>query len=925
LSDFPHIHQNRIPMRTGTLLFSWILFTTVTVNAQQRAMTFEDVMQFRQIRNSTVSSGGNWVGYDFWPDRGDGEAIFVNTRDPKKQYIIPLGQRPVFSPDEKWAAVAGKPSLAAEETAKKKKSKTYGDVSLIDLTTGAVTTYKNGKAFEFSPDGKWFWVHFNTPDSLEKVYKKNSKRTLGSKLLLKELAGSRSREWPLVSAAAFDSVTAVLAFGVADTAGNNSLRLVFPEKADKDSIVHARKEALYDRLKWHYSTRSLAFVAGDQDKEGKTMRGDLSVWQPAKGVRLLAKADSVTKGWIIPQKADLNWTKDGRFVLFGLRLAPVKPVSYEDSAFTQASYYDVRRILSGIEGDLWHTSEPRIKTLEKKVKDRWKTQFFTAVADLTTGITVQLSDTASPGIRTLTNAHRGLSFTEMPWIKASLWDGGRYDLAVVDYAGGKRTPVVQGIRSPGVISPDGRFVAYWKAPHWFLFEVATAQTVNLTEKLGVRFDDEDHDSPSEPPSYGFGGWTHGARHVLLYDRYDIWMIGTADQKATNITVNGREKQLMYRLVRTDSDVETVAPNAPLLVSATHELKKYQGMYQVNAAKPGAIKLIEEDAKWSFVAKPKKAAQYIVTRQTYRDYPDLYITDPGFKKPSNVTAAGSQTAAFNWGNASLVDWKSTDGRPMQGVLITPGGYTPGTKLPVLVYFYEIMSDRLYDFPAVNIDTRPDFAQFVSNGYAVFLPDIVYRMDGRPMKSAYDCLVPGVQKIIDMGVADPARIGLHGHSWGGTQTTYLISQTNMFKAAIAGAPVTNWVSAYSGIRWESGLARTFQYERSQSRIGASLWEKPELYLDNSAVWHADKIKTPLLLQHGDADGAVPWYQSIELYLALRRLNQPVWFLQYFGEDHHLAKYPNKLDYAMKFKAFFDHYLKDEPMPGWMKEGVPYWPKE
>ena len=177
------------------------------------------------------------------------------------------------------------------------------------------------------------------------------------------------------------------------------------------------------------------------------------------------------------------------------------------------------------------------------------------------------------------------------------------------------------------------------------------------------------------------------------------------------------------------------------------------------------------------------------------------------------------------------------------------------------------------------------------------------------------------MIDMGVADPKAIGLHGHSWSGYQTAFVVTQTDIFACSIAGAPVSNMTSAHSGIRWGSGLARQFQYEKTQSRIGGSLWEFPERYIENSPVFFADRIQTPMLIMFGDEDGAVPWYQGIELYLALRRLEKDCIFLQYRGEPHHPQKYANKLDYSIKMKEYFDFYLKGKPAPDWITKGVPY----
>ncbi len=195
-----------------------------------------------------------------------------------------------------------------------------------------------------------------------------------------------------------------------------------------------------------------------------------------------------------------------------------------------------------------------------------------------------------------------------------------------------------------------------------------------------------------------------------------------------------------------------------------------------------------------------------------------------------------------------------------------------------------------------------------------------MDGYPGESAFDCIVPGVLSIVAKGFVDPARIGVQGHSWGGYQIAYLVTKTNIFAAAEAGAPVVNMTSAYGGIRWGTGMSRMFQYERTQSRIGGTLWEKLPRYIENSPLFWADKVETPVLMLHNDEDTAVPWYQGIEYFVALRRLNKPVWMLNYNGEPHGLRKYQNQKDWQLRMQQFFDHYLMDAPAPVWLAEGVP-----
>jgi len=258
--------------------------------------------------------------------------------------------------------------------------------------------------------------------------------------------------------------------------------------------------------------------------------------------------------------------------------------------------------------------------------------------------------------------------------------------------------------------------------------------------------------------------------------------------------------------------------------------------------------------------------------------------------------------------------------MNGLLYKPDNFDPARKYPMLVYFYERNSDTLHSYhrPAAG-GSSINYSFYVSRGYVLFVPDIPYET-GRPGASAANAILPGIQAVVDIGFVDQERIGVQGHSWGGYQIAYLVTMTNVFACAEAGAPVTNMTSAYGGIRWSSGVSRMFQYEKSQSRIGGTLWEARDLYLENSPVFFADRIETPLLMLHNDEDGAVPWYQGIELFVAMRRLEKPVWMLNYNGEEHGLRKKENRLDFARRMQQFFDHYLQGAPAPQWLSHGIP-----
>jgi len=327
-----------------------------------------------------------------------------------------------------------------------------------------------------------------------------------------------------------------------------------------------------------------------------------------------------------------------------------------------------------------------------------------------------------------------------------------------------------------------------------------------------------------------------------------------------------------------------------------------------------------DRRVGGVQKAKDADVYLFTQSSFEEFPDLWVANGRFDAPTRISDANPQQRGYRWGTDELVSWRSNDGVPLKGILFKPEDFDPTKKYPMVVYIYEQLSQNLNAYVPPGGRNVINPTVYVSNGYLVFEPDIHYET-GYPGPSALKSIVPGVQMLIDSGFVDPNAVGLQGHSWGGYQTAYVITQTSMFRAAMAGAPVANMTSAYGGIRWQTGLARAFQYEHTQSRIGGSIWEYPMRYLENSPLFAADRITTPLLIMSNDDDGAVPWYQGIELFVAMRRLGKEVYLIDYNGEGHNPTKRANQLDIAMRMQQFFDHFLKGAPEPEWMREGIPF----
>ena len=444
---------------------------------------------------------------------------------------------------------------------------------------------------------------------------------------------------------------------------------------------------------------------------------------------------------------------------------------------------------------------------------------------------------------------------------------------------------------------------------------------NLTGDLPVAFYRELDDHPAPKPSYGSAGWTEDDEALLVYDAFDVWALDPAGESAPrNLTDGvGRDEQLRFRFV--DLDFEDPVVPEEVLLSAFHVKTKASGFYRDRVDGNGRPeRLLMADAAHERPTAAEDRDVLVFSRSTFREFPDLWVTDRDFRAAEKITDANPQQAEYLWGQAELVEWTSNDGIPLQGIVVKPEGFDPARKYPMMVYFYERRSDALhrYQVPAAG-GSSINFSFYASRGYVLFIPDIPYRI-GYPGESALDAVVPGVLSLVAKGFVDEGRIGVQGHSWGGYQISYMITRTDLFAAAEAGAPVSNMTSAYGGIRWGTGMSRMFQYERTQSRIGGTLWEMPMRFIENSPIFTADKINTPLLMLHNDEDTAVPWYQGIELFVALRRLSRPVWMLNYNGEPHGLRKPQNRKDFAIRMQQFFDHYLMDAPPPVWMAEGVP-----
>ena len=924
--------------KTSRQIFLGIFLIITLIGAHQlgfaetkKAMTFQDIMRFREIHDAVLSNSGLWAAYSAEPDRGDGEAVIKDLKNGK-EYTLERGTKPVFSTDSSWVGVILKPEALKALADGKEKPK--NGIALLELSTGSVSKVENVKSFAFSEDSSWVAYHLYKKEEKEQKENKEEKRAeskdTGTDLVLRNLSSNKEIFIPYVSEYCFDKSSRFLAYTTLKPEGkDNSLSfmdLASDPEGHEDII---REDGIgFSALTWTEEGSRLAFSASEESKE-KTGNVCLYIWDGAdKNLRQALSSSSAPEGWVLPEKSNLSWSEDSRRLYFGFmpkEIAEAGGISIDNEKEKeepkQEDLYDVSAILEKRGVDVWHWDDPLINTHQKNMWPRIKEQTYLAVYHTDTGEFIQLADRDMPRVLTNENENYALGFRDAPYRKMVTWYGQLNDLYLVNLKDGSRTLIVSRFEDRASLSPEGRFVVYYKDKDWHVFDTSNKESRKLTENIEAPFYDEDHDYPSKVPGYGAAGWLEKDEAVLIYDKYDIWKFPAVEGQPENVTDGfGRKNDITFRIIRLDPEKEFFSRSERLLVSSYHNHEKNWGFYRAQLNKKGVEKLLEEKKRFQFIAKARDADTLLYTRESYTEFPDLWVSDLNLNSPEKISDVNPQIKDFAWGSAELVEWESDDGIPLQGVLIKPGNYEPGKRYPVVVYFYRFFSQRLYEFNQVVINHRPCFPFYASNGYALFLPDIRFDI-GTPGFSATKCLVSGIHKIIDMGVADPDAVGLHGHSWSGYQTAFVVTQTDIFKCAVAGAPVSNMTSSYGGIRWGSGMARLFQYEKTQSRIGASLWERRDLYIENSPLFFADRINTPLCIIFGDEDGAVPWYQGIELYLAMRRLEKDCVFLQYRGEPHHPQKYANKLDWFKKIKEYFDHYLKGAEGPEWITRGVPY----
>lgn len=924
-------------MRTILSVFRWavaiLLFSQSALAQQKRSLTHADYDGWESLSAEKITKNGKFVGYQISPQDGDGRVEIFPFKSPNQKISIPRGTGLVFTADDTFALgriVAQKDSIHALKLKKKKGDELPKDsLFLLNLASGNLEKLARVKSFASpSEKGSWVAIHFEkelvpkdtaAADSTIKVEK--PKKTEGTKLLVRSLDGKLAWELDRVKSYSFSPNGDYLYYLLAEEEKEDNTALYVLELASGEQHLVHEKMTTYTRMAFSPQSAYLSFVISDDSLKAKKPSHKLLVYDIKKQTMAVEidKSELKLENSRISPDASLRFSEDESRLFFGVAQ------EYQDFAYeNDSTLLDEQRVSL----DIWGWQDAEIQPMQLKKRSQEEKKSYLAVLSLNDLKVFQLGTPEVDEVQLESKIIKDkvLAWTDAPYRRSYSWDIqlGR-DLYLIDLVTGSKQLIEKNASGSPRISPASNYV-YWydgRDSAWVAFDLKSKVKISLTKNLPVAFYDELHDSPSLPSSYGAAGWLAGDEAFLVNDRYDLWKIDPRHpENAQNITLGeGRKNKMIFRRERLKLDEESIDPKDVLILSVFEEIKMQSGYYLGDyLGKKLPKQLLLTDHRYIGLKKAENTNQILVRRSTYQDNPDLYLGDLSFSSLLKASSLNPQQAHIKWGNVKLVSYLTQDGTPLQGLLFTPEGFDGVKKFPMMVYFYERNSETLHNYraPAPSRSTI-NIPYFVSNDYVVFVPDIKYDL-GLPGPSAYDCILPGVQAVLAQGGVDAENMAIQGQSWGGYQVAYLITRTNLFKAAGAGAPVVNMTSAYGGIRWGTGMSRMFQYEQTQSRIGGTLWEKPLYYLENSPLFTLDRVKTPVLIMHNDADGAVPWYQGIEMFMGLKRLNKPAWLLQYNGEDHNLVQRKNSKDLSIRLSQFFDHYLKGAPAPLWMTEGLP-----
>ena len=883
-----------------------------------------------------LSPDGKWLAYGINRANRNNELRITNVADGTTK-VAAFGAQPVFSADSRWVAYAIGYSEAQEDKLRKDKKPVQRKLGLLNLATGEMTVVDAVESFAFNASGSHLAMRRYAPEKPpDPNASTDSDEMAGATLIVRQLANGRDTTFGNVAEYSWQNKGKLIALTInADDKAGNGVQLFDPDTGMLRVLDSSA--SIYSGLTWRKDAADLAVLRSKTEDRHDGATQIAIAWS-----HLMEQSESrrdydptadktFASGMRLVSFRKPSWSDDGATIFLGVgkwleKPAPAKtdkPTNGGDGASPAPSPAEE---VEPADVDVWHSHDIDVMPKQKigARADRQKNML--AAWQLSNDSLVPLGKDLTEQVTPI--KHQKLAY-------ASNWSSyamdrtiGRpaADVYLLDLTTGQRKEIKDRLPEDRYLqaSPNGRYLLYLQDDHYWTIDTATKAVVNITKTVPASFIDRESDETiKQKPAFGVAGWTRNDEAVILYDKFDLWRVA-ADGSSFKRLTDGATEQVRHRYVRLDTEEEWIDTDKPIYVSLFGIWSKKSGYGRLQPGASAMERLVWLDKSVRGLGKAKDANVYSYVVEAFEDSPDVFIGGAELKDAKPVTKTNPFQDRYAWGRSELIEYKNQTGERLQGALYYPADYQAGKKYPMIVYIYERLSDNLHRFVSPSEREPYNTAAFTSLGYFVLQPDIAFRKR-EPGLSVADCVGAAVRRVVQMGMVDGGKIGVVGHSWGGFDTTFLATHTDLFAAAVAGAPITDLVSNYGDHHWSIGIAETDHIETGQQRMEVPLYEDLPAYIRNSAVFNVQNMKTPLMIEVGDSDGTVFWHQGVELYNIARRAKKDVVLLVYAGEDHGLRKKPNQLDYHRRIVEWFGHYLKNEPAPQWITNGVSYLDRE
>ncbi len=859
---------------------------------QKRPLTPKDYKLWSRLYGEKISDNGDWYSYHLWygnrKDRKDTLVIGANKKDI--DYRFPTMADGKFSNGSQWFGC-----LVPEK-----------GLAMLDLEKDSLLWIPQIQSFEFSKNGQ-FLIGLRTP------HNPNRKPSL----LILDLYNGKEEYITGVTEYLLSQKSNKLAY-ITEGEIKKAVKLRIMEPFTRTTLIAENDRYNYKRLVWNDWGTALAFL---QELPGETEnpKGHKLYYYTNKPKRnKLRTLDSVLYSSQFSNKRltdqFLKISEDGAAVFFRVWHGQDLNTSKNDSLT--------------VDVQVWAARDKQLYPKRKRNKEYgvYTNRLAGWWPEKEKVIPLE-SDSLPVAILNRHGKHL-LSYDPLAYVPQPSKDRGDIDLYLTDLETGERQLLLRqqayGKYGSSLVrfSPGGKYITYFRDKHWWAFDLEKNVHINMTKGIGVRLHTIDYAFAQIDQPYGAPGWTQGDKELLVYDQYDVWLLSPKGKAPERLT-RGRESQVSYRIYGgaykdwndygngwfPDFRMETFNPSGGLIFEM--QGSDMASGYSFWEHGKQSRQLVYGDMKVNNLRKSKNREAHIYVEQSFDTPPRIRFWEKGMARPEILVQSNPQQNEFHWGRSELVHYPGPDGQPLKGALFYPANYRPGQKYPMIVHIYEHQSHKLYEYnnPSENEQTGFNRTNYTADGYMVFYPDIKYRFND-PGISAVECIEAGVKAVLDKGVVDKERIGLIGHSFGGYETAFIVTKTDIFATAVAGAGITDLVSWYHGVAWDRLSSQMFRFENHQHRFSDSFYENPAAYLRNSPIHHAANINIPLLLWTGGRDKRVDWHQSVELYLGLRRLDKECELLIYPEEAHAMYDKPqNQADLTQRIRRWFGKYLKPE----------------